>query len=95
MECLYIIIIVTFVLDILIHVCCLDALHIVINRREYGNPEQTIQLLQTCNKGKKINCWESFYIQDLQQQNLLMDEQKVGEPSPLYTLTKVTRRHVT
>jgi len=34
------------------------ALHIRNNKREYGNPGQTIQLLNTCSKGKKMNCWE-------------------------------------
>jgi hypothetical protein len=33
------------------------ALHILNDRYEYGNPEQTIQLLKPCNKGKKMPCW--------------------------------------
>jgi len=30
-------------------------------------------------------------VQVLQQNNLLMDEQKVSEPNPLYSLANVTR----
>jgi hypothetical protein len=61
------------------------ALHILNNRHEYGSPEHTIQLLQTCDKGKMMNCWESFYMQIPQQQGLLIEEQKTYEPNPLYT----------
>jgi len=30
-----------------------------------------------------MNYWESFYMQAVQQQNLLIDEQKTSEPNPL------------
>jgi hypothetical protein len=71
-------------------------LHILNNKHKYGNPEQTIQLLEPCNNGKKMSCRESFYIPALQQKkNLLIDEQKVNEPNPLYSLANVTRRQVT
>ena len=59
------------------------ALHILNNGHEYRIPEHTVQLLKTCNKGKLMNSWESFYMQVLQQQNLLIDEQKTNEPNPL------------
>jgi len=42
-----------------------------------------------------MNCWESFYLQIFQQQSTLIDEQKVNDLNPLYTLADVTRRHVT
>jgi hypothetical protein len=64
------------------------AIHIINNR--YGYPEHTMQLL----KGKRMNCWVSFYMHMLQQQNLLIDEQKTNKPNPLYaaaSITKVTR----
>jgi len=32
------------------------ALHILNNKHEYGNAEQTIELLKPCNKGKKMKC---------------------------------------
>lgn len=30
-----------------------------------------------------MNCWESYHIQNYQQQNLLVEEQKLGELNPL------------
>ena len=55
-----------------------------------------MQLLKTYSKGQKMNCWESFYMQVLQQQDLLINEQKVNEPNPLYSLANITRhQHVT
>jgi len=33
-----------------------------------------------------MNCWESFYIKIFQQQNTLIDEQKVNDFNPLYKL---------
>jgi len=71
------------------------ALHTPNNKREYGNADQTIQLLRSCNQGNKTKCWESIYIQIFQQQNTLIDEQKVNDLNPLHTLATVTRRHVT
>ena len=53
-----------------------------------------MQLLKACGKGKVMNCWESFYMQLLQQQNLLIDEQKTNEPNTLYALTNIMK-HVT
>jgi hypothetical protein len=47
------------------------ALHILNNKHEYGNIEQTIELLNPCNKGVKINIWESFFIHILQKQNFV------------------------
>ena len=61
------------------------------NRQEYGSPKHTMQVLQTCDKGKMMNCWESFYMQILQQQGLLIKEQKTYEPNPLYALDDVTK----
>jgi len=42
-----------------------------------------------------MNCWESFYLQVLQQQNLWLDEQKTNELKPLYAPANVTKQHVT
>jgi len=71
------------------------ALHIRNNKHECGSLEQTIQLLNTCSKGKKVNCWQSFYMQVLQQQDVLIDEQKVNEPNPLYSFVNKTTHHIT
>ena len=70
------------------------ALHILGNRHKYGNPEHTMQFLKIYIKGKVMNCWESFYMQVLQQQNLLINEQKTSEPNPLYALPNLMK-HVT
>jgi hypothetical protein len=54
-----------------------------------------MHLVKTYNKGKKINCWESFYMPVLQQKALLLDKQKVNEPNPLYSLANIKRQDVT
>jgi hypothetical protein len=41
-----------------------------------------------------MNSWESFYMQVLQQHNLLIDDQKTIERKLLYALANVTK-HVT
>ena len=41
-----------------------------------------------------MNCWGSFYMQVLQEQNLLIKEQNNNEPNPLYALAN-TAQHVT
>ena len=66
-------------------------LHVLNNRHEYGNADQTTELLKTCNKGIKMNCWESLFIHIFQQQDILIDEQRVSDLNPLYTLANVTR----
>ena len=38
-----------------------------------------------------MNFWESFYMQVIQQQNLLIDEQKTNEPNPLHALANTTK----
>jgi len=71
------------------------ALHILNNRHEYRNTEHTMQLSKTCIKGNLMNCWESFNMQVLQHQNLLIDEQKTSEPKPIYALANITKQHIT
>ena len=36
------------------------ALHVLINRHEYGTAEETLELLKPCNKGTRMNCWEAL-----------------------------------
>jgi len=55
--------------------------------------EQTIELLKPCNKGVKMNIWESFFIHILQKQNLLIKEWKVSYPNPLYELSQDVALH--
>jgi hypothetical protein len=69
------------------------ALQILNNRHKYGNTEQTIELLKPCNKGIKMNCWESFFIHILQKQNVLINKQKVNDFNPLYKLARDITLH--
>ena len=41
-----------------------------------------------------MNCWESFYMHVLQEQNFLIDEQTANEPNPFCALANVTKQHV-
>jgi hypothetical protein len=54
------------------------------NTHKYGNMEKTTEILETCNKGIKINCRESFFIHILQQQGVLIEEHRVNDLNPLY-----------
>ena len=65
------------------------ATHILNNRHEYGTANDTLKLIQPCRKSKKMNHWENMYIQIYCQQNLLITEQQVNEPNPLYELTQL------
>jgi hypothetical protein len=51
--------------------------YILQNRHEYGMAIDTLQLLQECQKGTRMNCWEALYIQTYHQQNALINEQLV------------------
>jgi len=55
------------------------AMHILNNKHEYGTANETLKLLKPCNKGLKMNCWESFYIQLYCQRNRLIKEQLTGD----------------
>ena len=63
------------------------ATNILSNRLEYGIANDTLKLIQPCRKSKKMNHWENMYI--YRQQNLLITEQQVNEPKPLYELTQI------
>ena len=65
-------------------------MQILNNKHDYGNTEHTLQLLQACEKGKIMNCWESLRIQILQQQHLLIDEERTSDFNPLYSLANTT-----
>ena len=68
-------------------------MHILNNRHEYGKPEHTLKLLQPCKKGKLMNYWEALYIQQLQQQQLLIEEQETNDVNPLYSLANTPHRN--
>jgi len=40
-----------------------------------------------------MNIWESFFIHILQKQNLLIKEQKVNDPNPLFQLAQDVALH--
>jgi len=48
-------------------------------------------VLQPCNKGRKMNCWEALYMQAFYQRNILIEKQNVIDINPLYELAQ----HVT
>ena len=54
------------------------------NQHEYSTANETLKLLKPCNKGLKIKCWESFYIQIYQQRNRLITDHVTGDYNPLY-----------
>jgi len=60
------------------------AVHILINRHEYGTTENTLQLIKPCRKSSKMNNWENMYIQIYCQYSKLIEEQQVNEPNPLF-----------
>jgi hypothetical protein len=66
------------------------ATHILDNRREYGTEENTLQLLQACQKGTRMGCWEALYIQALHQKQVLITEQQVNGTNPLFELAMIT-----
>ena len=66
------------------------ATHILDNRHEYGTEENTLQLLQTCQKGTHMVCWEALYIQALDQRNTLITKQQVNDINPLFELATIT-----
>jgi hypothetical protein len=55
--------------------------------------QQTIhlKLLQPCNKGMKMNCWESLYIQIYSQHNRLLTEQLANDINPVHEQTYLPR----
>ena len=52
-----------------------------------------MELLETCNKGAKINCWESLLIKAYQQHGVLIEEEEVNGFYPIYALAYVTGRY--
>ena len=67
------------------------ALHILQSEHEYGTITDTLQLLKTCQKGTCMNCWEALYMQVFHQQKMLITEQQISEPNPLYELVSMTQ----
>jgi hypothetical protein len=49
----------------------------------------TLKLLQPCNKGTKMNCWEELYMNMLYKQGLLIPEQHITDTNPLFDLATI------
>ena len=69
---------------------CACALHILSNKHEYGNASLKLELLKSCHKGKRVNCWET-YIQAFHQHKISITEQQVSDINPLYELADTSR----
>jgi len=66
------------------------AMHLLQNRHEYGAIENTLQLLKTCRKSTRMNCWEALYMQIFHQHGILITERQTGDINPLYELANTT-----
>ena len=67
------------------------AMHILHNRYEFGPAEDTLELLKPCNKGTKMNCWETLYTNVHHKQGLLIPEQQVTDTNSLFNLAIIPR----
>jgi len=67
------------------------AINVLQNRHEYGTIEDTLQLLKTCRKSTRMNCWETLYMQIFHQHKVLNTEQQVSDINPFYELPNTTR----
>ena len=70
---------------------CAYAFHILRNRQEHGTMADILKLLKTCQKGKRISCWEALHIQIFHQHKVLITEQQVSDTNPLHGLANITR----
>ena len=62
------------------------SLHILINKQDYGTTEETLELLNPCHKGTRMNCWETFYMHLFYQNDALIIEQQASDINPLYEI---------
>jgi len=66
------------------------ATHILQNRHEFGPQNETLQLIKTCAKGMRMNCWESISIQNFHRKCMLITEQQPYDHNPLYDCIQET-----
>jgi hypothetical protein len=64
-------------------------MHILNNRHEYGPTNSTMDLLQPCEKGTRLNGWENYYTEEYQVKGQLFKEQCTQEVNTLYQLAQV------
>jgi hypothetical protein len=67
------------------------AMHILHNRHQFGLADETLKLLNPCNKGIKMNCWEALYTNMFYKQDLLIPEQHITDTKPLFFLASILR----
>jgi hypothetical protein len=60
--------------------------NILNNKYKFGTVQETLQPINVYNEGKLMTYWESCFIQQYKQNGLLIEEQTVNEPSPLFNL---------
>jgi len=66
-------------------------MHILHNRHQFGPADEKLKLLNPCNKGIKMNCWDASYMNMLCKQGLLISEKQVTDTNPLFDLATVPR----
>jgi hypothetical protein len=62
------------------------AMHIPNHQHQFGAIQDTVDLIMTTQQGTHMNCWESYSIQNYQQQHLLIEEQKLGTLNLLHDI---------
>jgi len=67
------------------------AMHILHNRHQIGPADETLKLIKPCNKGIKMNCWKTLYMNMLYKQGSLISEQQVTDTNLLFDLATVPR----
>jgi hypothetical protein len=50
--------------------------------------DTTMDLVKPCEKGKRLNTWENYYIQEYQTRRQLMDEQNTQEANLFFQLAQ-------
>ena len=73
--------------------CSAYALHILNNRHEYGNINDTMTLLKPINKPHLLLLFEQIYIQTLYHNSELIPEQHPNEQNELFELLQ--HKHLT
>jgi hypothetical protein len=66
-------------------------IHILSNRHELVTAEEMLRLLKPCNKGTRMNCWETLFMQIYHKHNTFIAEQQVTGTNPLFELAHTSR----
>jgi hypothetical protein len=69
------------------------AMHILNNQHEYGPINSAMDLLKPCAKGKRLNSWKNYYIQEYQMKGQLVGEQNAQEVNALFQLAQMHTLH--